>query len=1097
MNHREQPRTPAQGLRHPSGSTFDPLSVGEPWESCSADPHLSSAPEPGTPGRAPHGDDLDLHIGWDRFEQLTLAVARNVLGLRGIRFRRYGVPGQTQHGIDLAGREPDGRYSVIQCKDYAEFTAADLQKAVTAFAAGRRPFDAYRFIVATSAPTQTTQVADKLAALQDEHADLELDLWGSEQINEHLRHLGDVVARFWTRETAVTFCTGAPLLGFPVPLPDRQEQAQRILVGPLKVNDVAPFLRQAEGQRVAAPEESARIYGDLAERLEGAGFRGHAVAMRSKQLAALVDAQLADEAAELAAPLAVTALHFGDRLEPRRLLKQLEELARDATVSMTRHVARTQLHAQLIGAAVRSVLHPTGDFISLERALNEGSSEAPAYQPLLVLLLGEQLLASDPDRLETLDSLFQNAIHRAGERQSDQVTEDTVIRLRLVRASYSTVERNQLNRSARRHEFTGRHAALINAREARLCALEGRPDEALECWRDAVYEAIHAGLSDEAADWLYAIRAVNAQYGPVTADIDDEHRLAQAIRATGSGHLLDRMRDPKQQALWARVADKPVEAVLSARRWLADTIITGSWADEMAALEFLGDLYRDGQEPALAAKFYERAGKAKKLKEMAAEGDVVLPVGAIDDSPWWTLYARATLIEAQADLIDDGLAGSLLGTLTTVAERGRAGELMDSPFHNLAHQAVRSACALAARGTPSQAMTLLDLLAPDVPRGPNQYHHSDDCHAAACLDMTRAHPAIALAALTRLFDLADGGAQKALELVVQDEVIEMLAERQPHAGLPAGKADHDLPEAGLRALRSRIGHLDDKGLYLADVARSLVDPEHRAVRERAAQACVRIRQRPAPTPGVASFGTRLVTDAYLVTSLDEDDRTLCLMKLLDIARDAREVAMSRRDALDGARNLVIDASAEVRQQVFRSAQSFVQGEQEDSYLDGEMTGRPHPLSSVKISMGSASLRGAALLLAFASATGPADQAWVCAQAISLLATEDTADLHAAATALSRLPQEIAAGVDASLMAAHSHVGVRQASAIMCMQNAEQYRDTAMRLAHDSNFRVRRVLAEAAVRAASRGCRPAEEILDLLSLDPRHSVRAAARRGTRS
>ena len=47
--------------------------------------------------------DLDLRLGWDRFEKLILAVVRRALGLRGIKFRRYGVQGQAQHGIDLVG----------------------------------------------------------------------------------------------------------------------------------------------------------------------------------------------------------------------------------------------------------------------------------------------------------------------------------------------------------------------------------------------------------------------------------------------------------------------------------------------------------------------------------------------------------------------------------------------------------------------------------------------------------------------------------------------------------------------------------------------------------------------------------------------------------------------------------------------------------------------------------------------------------------------------------------------------------------------------------------------------------------------------------
>ncbi|MFI1865491.1 hypothetical protein [Streptomyces jumonjinensis] len=49
----------------------------------------------------------------------------------------------------------------------------------------------------------------------------------------------------------------------------------------------------------------------------------------------------------------------------------------------------------------------------------------------------------------------------------------------------------------------------------------------------------------------------------MTAEIDDEHRLAQALRATGpSRRVLDRVRDPREQAMTSLVRKKPIEAVL-------------------------------------------------------------------------------------------------------------------------------------------------------------------------------------------------------------------------------------------------------------------------------------------------------------------------------------------------------------------------------------------------------------------------------------------------------------------------------------------------------------------------------------------------------
>jgi hypothetical protein len=214
---------------------------------------------------------------------------------------------------------------------------------------------------------------------------------------------------------------------------------------------------------------------------------------------------------------------------------------------------------------------------------------------------------------------------------------------------------------------------------------------------------------------------------------------------------------------------------------------------------------------------------------------------------------------------------------------------------------------------------------------------------------------------------------------------------------------------------------------------------------------------------------------------------------MDIADDAREVTMNRRDALIGARNLVVDLPTDVQQQVFDTAQTFVLGKQDGSYLDNEVTGTSHPLSSFKISTGSASLRGEGLLLAAASATTPQGRVWVRDQAIGLLSSGDSADLHAAAVALTRLPQGVATEVDCNLMAAHAHVDVRQASAVLCLREPARFSETAMRLARDSEYRVRRTLAAAAAQAESdlKGSELVAAIVEFLADDSHHSVRVAA------
>ena len=1027
-----------------------------------------------------------------------LALSRRVLGLRDIRFRRYGVQGQTQHGIDLAGREPTGAYTVVQCKDYAAFTAGDLRKAVAKFAVGRRPFDAGRLIVATSASTEATQLANELAALQLQYPDLDVDLWGAEQINQHLRYCGDIVAQFWTRETATDFCTGAPLPGVPAPPPDRQEQAERILVGPLNTDDVAPMLRAADSRRAEAPAESATLYGDLANRLHDAGFRGHATVLRKKQLEALQEGGLFDEAADLAAELAAAALHHGDSDQARILAHQLEQFARDAAGSRTPQASATARHAALINAAAQDIAHPL-TMSRLASALEADKGEGPDYRPLLVLMLAEYRLATEPHTLVELDGLISDALAQVKEQPATEQMQDTVVRLRLLRAEYDSAPRQDLLREARRHRMKGRYAALVSAREARRCALEGRAEEALENWRDAVQDGIHAGLAEEAADWLYAIRAANARYGPWTTEIDDEHRLAQALRTTGSGRLLDRIRDPRAQAMSALVRGKPTEAVLAARRWLTDSVVTGSWADENEAVTFLGDLYRDNNEPDLAAAYYQRAGSTEKLEQLAKNmGDALLPLVPGVRQPWWTLRSRAVLVAAQSDLGEDAAARELFDEMLDLAVRARAGELVDSPTRSLAIQAAKSACALASRSTHEQAAALLDLLGPDVPREPHQYRHTDDEHAAACVAIAMAHPELAMRALTRLFDLADVHTDKALKVLARDQTLRLLGAWPQSDSAAVGTVSWTpLSDDDQNTLRTRADELARRGHYLSHVIQAAVNPDHPDVQERARTARDRLLARPEPDPNSMSLGSSMVPDSAMVCHLASDEQHACLAKLLAVASDRRELASNRQDALIGAHNLVVDQEPEAKRTTFRASQPFVLGELDGSRLDDEFTGQPHPLSALKINLGSASLRGHGLRLAAASATTADEQEWVKDQAVELLRSDEAIEVQEAALALNRLPREVTADIDPRALADHSHISARQLSAVLCMQHPQRFADTLARLAADPSVRVRRTLAEAVTTHSVPDAQPAiTELMDRLSKDPRHSVRAVVLGGLR-
>jgi hypothetical protein len=1128
--------------------------VGEPdtnqpvWQSIFDDPRLSRPPAPGTPGNVPPGDDLRLDIGWDRFEQLLVFVAQAVIGLNQVRFRRYGVPGQAQHGIDLAGRLPNRAYVVVQCKEYRKFTAADLRDAVEKFAAGTRPYGANHLIIAVSSVARTTQVEDELARLQTAHADLTIELWGAEQINDELRQRADIVSRFWTRETAETFCTGAPLQGVPAPPPNWIRVADQILLTPLGAAGLDEQLADAERARAHHPVAAAATFQQLADALTAEGYLGHAHVLRRKQLGALVEAGEVDTAAALAADLAATALHDGDLHQARDLDHLLVQLVRSPAVANAAPTsndertsdgvsAATARHAELIDSAVPAAMHQLADSSGLAAVLRKPPAglAAPRYQPLLVLLLGELTLAdaiitppeetltatgvgllldNDPPAaaLAPLDDLIAATLAQAGDGQSGRLGPQVRIRLRLLRACYDDQERTTLLTAAQQLRLPRPHAALVLAAQARREALDGSGAEAVEHWRQAVSAAVLEGFTEDAADWLYSIRAVHLYFGPWTDNIEDEHLLAQALPTAGAGRLIRRVRDLETDARRQALDAHPIEAIRAARRWLADSIVMGNWAGEEAATELLGDLYARNGEGDRAASCYQWAGRTTKLLELARDAeDHLLPCAPVSAGPVDRRTASLAVAAAQQDLIDDDTAAHLLHLLVDLIPRVLTGEVIDTLDRRLLHQATKTAAVSAGRGSSEDAQQLLNLLATPGSRDASRAPIDNKQYVAACQTIAVHHQQLAFETITRIFDLADAGAHDALTGLHSRLVLDLLRQSPPD---PAGSPPTTLTPlttAQQETLRERLRTLASTSHDEASLALAELGDIDGAVIPQAVAARDRLLSHPEPDPHQHAIGTSMGPDAYLVTVLSEADQRACLNAVLAIAEDRREIAGTRREALAAAAVLVREQSDPVKAEVHARSRPFVEGTQDGSALDAETT-NPHPLSSVNINLGPASLRGAGLFLAARSAVTTDERSWVREQAALLLGAEEGSQVRAAATALTQLGPEITARVDATLLAGHQERVVRELAAFVAAAEPARYAPILRALATDQDRIVRTQLAQQLHQASLRlagspgatadrfpdGCDSGsgvtaivDEVLSILAGDPRHSVRRAA------
>ena len=838
-----------------------------PWSDVFGDTLFSGPPSPGSPGHVPPGANLDLNIGWNRFEHLLVFVAHAVLGLGPVKFRRYGVAGQAQQGIDLAGRRVHRNLRGCAVQGLQEIHRGNFKKAITTFVEGDRPFDSTHLIVAISSDAATTQIENELAAQQKAHPDLTIELWGAEQINDVLRERNDIVARFWTRETADTFCTAAPAGGVAAPAPNWLHLSDMVLLEPTGVADFADRINAADALVDGDPAAAADILGEVASAVTAEGFQGHAQGIRRRQFDLLTAAGRHADVIELAAELAVASIHqgyeetgryFSDRIEQAvsALDQATTEDGPDEATAKVIHAGRR--HVVLLNAARAATEHPIGDKAELAKQLRAlPASERPAYFPALVLLLaelesGDRIFALpdgrpephsvNPGAVEYLDDLLAAAIRHPGAAASNPFDSQLLFRLRLIRARHDNILRTKLVNDARMLKLTRPDAALALAAEARRDADDGSPDDAMLNWRRAIQDAIHEGNTDDASGWLYSVRSVRLRYRHFDENMNNEHYLAQGLPKTGAGSALTRTIDHETRAFREAADGKGTPAINAARRWLADGLTLSVWTDENEAVNLLGDLFARNTELERAALCYQWTNNTKKLEELArAAGDRPLPIRSFRHGPWWVRRAAIRLIALQDDLLEDETACQYLRELTGIAEAGRKSELTD-PLGHVLLDAIKTACSLAGRGTEEDAITLLDLLAPDVPRSANHYRFHDQQHVDACLRIAQEHPGLTSIAFDRLFALAEVGCHDALGALQRRLVQNHLEEpsRRPAlVGLTGGERSK---------FRTRIATMDEAGVQQAVVAAC------RSASRRAPQPNVHRRQRSAF--GIAPLPTR-------------------------------------------------------------------------------------------------------------------------------------------------------------------------------------------------------------------------------------------------
>jgi hypothetical protein len=996
---------------------------------------------------------------WTQFERLLLRVAREVRGLRSVSL--MGDSGQKQEGLDVIGLDGAGEAEGIQSKKYDKFTKADLDTAVKKFDEGSLPFSVSRLVIGVACSGHEAKVVARLFEINKGRDDLEVEIWDKERLSEMLRDRPEIVREFFGGATAASFCVPHVVEPVVVPAPDAVGLASAVLAGPASATGARERLEAADRAEPQDPEAALGLVLSAQAALNEAEFPAHAQVLDERVVALLLRLGRRTEAARLLLDRLWSRIAADQPDEATMTLRKLEGL--DGPGAEKNESDDDPTAAPFITAAIRignralSVYSdPFGT--SGAGAVDDPDPGMPVDAARLMLLQGESALAS-----AQMSALAPKSFVRAAEHVSSH-SRELAIRLRLVAADAGG-NWQQLLHEARTRVHGRDMSALILARHARHRALDGDFNDADTNWAEAIEQACLDRRHEDAAAWLYSRRTLAMRYRAYFDDV--YHPLASALNSRpDKPRLVAAGRRTRERALDALHHNKPRAAVARLRRYLTDAVVSGSWQDEHDARELLADCYASIGEHTLAAEQLVLAGQKKRVVELTkVVGDVLLPVQPHLKSPlYWVQASAISALAAQADLIADQEVSELIEQGLAVLDEGAAGTLVDTPLfapskYLSAHELLAS---LMSRATKEQASRYLALVEGRAPREPNMYHHTDDDHAKALVEIGRTQPDLVDRIVGQLLDMIRGHTQAA-ERYGSDFILDNLDRFEVRQRLTDLAAEGNQTAAEMLAAATK-----------PDVA----TPEDLTAAETAA---ARLLAPPSSGPGIYSRGTGAVRQSVIARFLPPDRRVDLIKAQLDRARLPHESAGNRTEYLLAAANLTEELPEQPAEALFVAALRET-ADPAPSVADDLTAQFRHPLATLRMNDKSDS-RPAAALLAARLARTPEEQRAARDAALALVGTDDGADYQ-----IARALQQLDTDLDDSLPYL-SRLGwaMRSVAAIQWARSSTAPAHVGQALASDPDPRVRRTLARELALTGPSG--RTDAIRERLRQDARYSVRS--------
>ncbi|MEV5439481.1 hypothetical protein AB0K80_26220 [Streptomyces sp. NPDC052682] len=821
-----------------------------------------------------------------------------------------------------------------------------------------------------------------------------------------------------------------------------------ILRGPVNALGQAERLQQASDRFDEQPLESAVLFDQVATKLEETPFVHHAAIIRSRQCAALESGESFREAAKIRIDLGWRDYFSGYVFAASQQIRRIEKY-QDNLPEETLRAVNGLAYSAAYGYERAVSLEDLADSFDKMEGADQGALNA-------AMAFAEEAIAWR--RLDLIRSRASTLSEMAGNSTADE--SGLTIRARILMClADATDSWDELIRKAR-YTYPPSITSWIAARHARHLSLTGHPEQAMGRWQDAIDGAVSAQLNDSAADWLYGLRATRVQYWNMDGNIDDLHRLAQALRASGNGSVLPEPYPLAARSLSHLLDQKWPDALHCLHQHLRHSVVTASWSAERTVHERFGDLLVATEKWQEAPIHYIRSDASKKLKKLAqAWPDRALllepPSGQI---PHWERIAACKFIASASRALPEDIARAWSEFTFMEISTKPSGHPQTSPWI----PAFSAFSATADAASLESAGNFLDLTADWLHREPGTHSRTDKDLVNALVKIYASHETL------------------------RDRVIEMLCSAILLRNDASDRAVYEgqaILSENPQVVEQRLGEsARDENLYAAlalVISGCDVAPAIGIARKKLEQYVQPLNI----TPGVSEMRVGEEDAALLVTVLDESDRQAFVDSMIARVLEIQDLEANRASAIGAIAIVGPSLHAEGRNTAFDLLINFAQGPTEST---ASMAYGDDPFSRFKFSVGDFSLGALAIHAAGKLAHSREQYAEVQRVAVPLLSATSSSTCSWLARMLRDLPEgELT--VDVDMLATHQSPWLRCVAAMAWARDPHRWPGLGERLCTDNDPGVRLVLAK-----ELKGRADHESIIDVLRNDYRRDIQRALR-----